>query len=160
MVDARCFKLIARDRVRRRSHLTLLREDGSGEPYTHPGPERAGYLKLPHVYWEEEWYRKLTMSGKATLLIALTLPSGEFFLRIESAPQRFGIATDTLSRGLLELRTVGLVKRRTIFKLAPLSAEGYRMEYRYWLLKPFARGLRIVQSPSQEESGLSAAGGR
>jgi hypothetical protein len=42
--------LIARDRVRRLASVTLLREDGYGHTYTHPGANsatREPYFKLP-----------------------------------------------------------------------------------------------------------------
>ncbi len=41
------YRLVARDRVGRRAHLTLLCEDGSGRPYTPPAEAADAYLQLP-----------------------------------------------------------------------------------------------------------------
>lgn len=132
------YRLVARDRVGRRAHLTLLCEDGSGRPYTHPAEAADAYLQLPHSYWLGEWHTRLTLPGKAALLVARSLPD-DFFLPIESAPKQFGLSADTLGDGLRELIAVKLLQRRTIYKPDPLSAVGYKTEYRYKLSSPFHR---------------------
>lgn len=55
--------------------VTLLREDGSGRFYSHPGTERDRHLKLPHAFWLEgpgskRWFRVLDLPETAMLLIA------------------------------------------------------------------------------------------
>ncbi|MGH2391142.1 MAG: hypothetical protein ACRDIE_23345 [Chloroflexota bacterium] len=130
------YKLVKRDRVRRRAHITLLCEDGSGEPYTHPGRAKDAYLQLPHAYWVQEWHRQLTLPAKAALLISLSLPR-DFFLPIESARKQFSISSDTLGEGMRELRRYELLDQRTITKADPLTAAGYRTEYWYQLRPPF-----------------------
>lgn len=143
------YRLIARDRLGRRAHLTLLCEDGSGRSYTHPAVATDRYLQLSHAYWLDGWDTKLTLPGKAALLVARSLPS-DFFLPIESAPKQFGISADTLGDGLRELVTGKLLDRRTVYKPDPLSAVGYKEEYHYTLLAPFHR-------PSKARSGSAAA---
>jgi hypothetical protein len=51
--------------------VELLCEDGSGEPYTHPGNNRgdAGYFGLPRRYWLDGWHHRLGLPAKAVLLV-------------------------------------------------------------------------------------------
>jgi hypothetical protein len=56
----------------RKIRITLLREDGSGQPYTRPGkgnPDR--YLRLPHAFWRDGWHERLGLPATAMLLVAL-----------------------------------------------------------------------------------------
>lgn len=61
--------LIDRGRSGRLADITLRREDGSGNPYTHPKDE-GGYFKLSHALWlegpsgsEEAWHRVSPVSA-------------------------------------------------------------------------------------------------
>ena len=96
-------RLVKRDRVSRKAHITLLREDGSGNDYTHPANAGDKYLKLSHAYWIDEWHKKLSLPAKAVLLVARSMPH-EFFLPIENAPKQFGFSADTLEDGVRDLR--------------------------------------------------------
>lgn len=135
------YGLISRNRVRRLAHITLLMENGSGEPYTRPGA-RGNYLQLPHAYWLDSWHLKLSLPAKVALLIARSLPPN-FFLYPEASPKQFRLSPDTVSRGLHELlNTHSLLKRSTDFKQDPLTTLGYRAEFRYNLQPPFNKPLR------------------
>jgi hypothetical protein len=132
--------LVARTRKGRLASLRLLREDGSGKPYTHPGQgsDREPYLKLPYAYWTDQqgWYRTLDLPAKAMLLIALSLRD-DFILPTERAWTWYGLSPDTAERGLRALRRAKLLHRRHDFKVAPLSATGVTDEYHYTLKAPF-----------------------
>lgn len=84
-------RLLQTERMGRHRRLVLLREDGSGEPYWHPGlgrdgaPPEGDYLRFPHVYWTGGFYRRLDLAGKTVLLIALSLQD-DFILPVEHAP--------------------------------------------------------------------------
>jgi len=69
-------KLISRRRRGRLSQITLLHDDGSGDPYAHPAERREPYFKLPYAFWLEDWHRKLDLAATAVLLIALSLSEG------------------------------------------------------------------------------------
>jgi len=129
-------RLITRRRERRRAVLRLLCEDGSGQPYLPPGGTNDRYLKIPSVYWTDEWYTRLTLPAKAMLLIALSLQSG-FYLPREKAPAWYGVSPDTAERGLGELNRCELLSREEHIEAAPLIAQGWRMEYRYYLNPQF-----------------------
>jgi hypothetical protein len=133
----------------------LLREDGSGEPYTHPGRTKDGYLQLPHAYWTDDWRDKLSLSAKVALLIAVSFRP-TFFLLIESVPKMFGLSADTVGGGLRELRTQGLLDQRTIPKSDPLAPDGYRIERWYRLQQPFAEPSKAESSAESDSSTLLA----
>ncbi|HMR94328.1 MAG TPA: hypothetical protein PKE05_02220 [Microthrixaceae bacterium] len=133
--------LVSRERSKRRAKITLLREDGSGAAYTHPGTE-GGYFKLPHAFWREgpaadqRWSQLLTLPELAMLLIACS-HKARFRLPLESAPEWYGISADTASRGFHGLETSGALIIDRTYKSAPLAPAGYTSENRYTLRPPF-----------------------
>jgi hypothetical protein len=140
--------LIERSRYRRMAQIRLLREDGSGIAYTHPG-EKGGrsngaddYFKVPAALWtqgpnsEERWFRVLTLPELAVLLIALSL-NDSFRLPIEHVPEWYGMSADTAQRGLSGLTRRGLLEVDATTKKAPLSPTGVTTEHRYTLAAPF-----------------------
>lgn len=129
--------LVSRRRERRLVKATLLKEDGSGEPYTHPG-KSGNYFKLYHEFWLDGWYRELDLPAKAALLILLSRRQGSE-LPQEQAPAWYGISADTLGRGLRTLGRHKLASTTVTKKPAPLSPIGYSWEQRYWLQSPFDR---------------------
>jgi len=130
--------LIARERVRRRASITLLREDGQGEAYTHPGgtAPRQPYLKLPYPYWRDGWHQRLSLAAKAMLLIALSLEDG-FILPEERAPDWYGISADFAGDGLRALKKAGLLERERTYIKSNLSETGWTEEFHYTLKPPF-----------------------
>ncbi|CAN5796961.1 hypothetical protein BH23ACT2_BH23ACT2_07250 [soil metagenome] len=142
--------LIARDRRKRMSAVTLLREDRSGDAYTHPGTDKDRHLKLPHAFWLEgppggRWFRELDLPQMAMLLISLSRLD-DFRLPFESVPEWYGISADTAARGLHGLEAHGLVQIDKNFKKAPLAPAGYTSENRYTLQPPFGpRGRRSTK---------------
>jgi hypothetical protein len=149
-------RLIERERVGRTARVTLLREDGSGAGYTHPGGE-GGYFKFPHAFWrsgpspDERWFRVLTLPEVAVLLIASSHRGG-FRLPQEMGPEWYGISADTLQRGFSGLEARGLMKVSKSVKTAPLAPAGVTRENRYTLLAPFAH--RAV--PAHRAAGKKA----
>jgi hypothetical protein len=133
-------RLIESQRVGRRREITLLREDGSGEPYRHPGEQgaadRGHYFKLPYAYWEGNFHNRLSLPAKAVLLIALSLQD-DFILPTEKGKDWYGLSRDTIRKGLRDLRLHGLLSMHEERKLAPLSALGFTLERRYRLRPPF-----------------------
>jgi hypothetical protein len=130
--------LIARSRTGRTSSLTILREDGSGEPYQHPGRNREAYLKLPHDYWLLGHHAKLTLPAKAMLLVAHHQRDG-FYLPAEKALPWYGISGDSAARGLRELRAMGLITCRQEWIENQRSDTGWIEQRRYTLAGPYAR---------------------
>ena len=131
--------LIHRRRSGRQADITVLREDGSGEPYTRPkGKQRADrYLKLDHQYWTGDWYQRLSLAGKAMLLVALAEKPG-FQLPYERAPAWYGLSPDTVQRGFDELLAAELINYDSRYRAEPLSAIGYTEVRTWWLQAPFA----------------------
>jgi hypothetical protein len=134
---------------RERGHpVQLLREDGSGAAWTHPGEDRdtVGYFSLPRRYWTDGWHERLRLPGKAMLLILLaetnTPGSPTFTLPAAKIAQHYGLSTSTVKRGLDELREHGLLGERWQRIPAPRSATGWTYKVHYWLNSPFSTKYR------------------
>ncbi|TDD64789.1 hypothetical protein E1262_27260 [Jiangella aurantiaca] len=131
-------QLIGRERKgrERKIQIRLLREDGSGEPYTRPKSADDRFLKLSHAYWLDGWIDKLSLPGLAMLLVALH-ERPRFQLPTEHVPAWYGWSADTAERGFDELRNHGLlgVTRRKRFEGG--SPTGYVYVNTYELLRPF-----------------------
>lgn len=136
-------KLIRRERAgrARQVKITILREDGSGQDYTHPatetGPENL-YLRLPYAYWTEGWHSKLTLAATAMLLVALA-EKPVFQLPTERVPDWYGWSADTAQRGFDELVDKGLLDKTARRRKAPLSPTGSTTYNEYQLIGSFKR---------------------
>lgn len=136
----------------RKVTITLLRPDGSRDPYTRPGKDNADrFLRLDNRYWTESWHEKLDLPATAMLLVALHEKPG-FSLPTERVPDWYGWSADTAERGLKTLQdnNLLLVEKRT--KKAPLSPTGLTVENIYALNDPFG-------DPDNWKSLLLAGGG-
>jgi hypothetical protein len=131
-------KLIQRSRRgrERRIRVELLREDGSGEPYTRPSTRADRWLRLNHAFWLDGWCERLSLPGMAMLLVALHEKTG-FRLPTERVPEWYGWSADTAERGLAELEEHGLLHKVQRVRKEPLSASGYGRVNEYYLLPPF-----------------------
>jgi hypothetical protein len=139
----------------REIRVTLLREDGTGEPYTRPGKANGDrFLKLPHAYWTDGWHEKLDLPATAMLLVALHEKPG-FELPTEYVPEWYGWSADTAERGFKTLRDHGLLQVYTRFKKAPLSPTGLTEVNQYYLLGPFAQA-RTAPTPEDFMAPVSA----
>lgn len=144
-------RLVRTSRAGRARRVVLLREDGSGRPYTHPGaatedtPAEGDYFRLPHTYWRGGWDARLSLAGKLVLLIASSLRD-PFILPVEHAAQWYGISANRVHRGLAELRTVGLLDMKVTSRAAPLTDRGVTFERHYTLRPP----LRTADEPSED----------
>ena len=116
--------------------VTLLRPDGSGEPYTRPDGKSDRFLKLSNRFWTEAWYEKLDLPATAMLLVALHEKPG-FELPTERMPEWYGFSADTAERGLRTLQDLGLLEVRKRVRKAPLSPTGVTQVNIYTLLEPF-----------------------
>jgi hypothetical protein len=108
--------------------ITLLRDDGSEEPYTNPGEAAHAskekgefdpgdlYVQLPPSFWTKGWALVLSGPGVAMLLVMLVLTkNGErkgVWINPLQARSRFALSEDTWTRGVTELRHHGLLETR------------------------------------------------
>ncbi len=123
----------------RKIRITLLREDGSGQPYTRPGKgNRDRFLRLQHAFWRDGWYERLDLPATAMLLVALH-EKANFELPAERVPEWYGWSADTAERGLATLEQLGLLTHITRLKKAPLSPTGLTRVNRYLLHEPFGQ---------------------
>jgi len=130
-------KLITKKRGGGNVVITLLRPDGSGEPYTRPAHGNTDrFLKLDNRYWTDGWFESLSLAGTAMLLVALHERPG-FELPTERLPEWYGWSADTAERGFKELRELDLLQVDKELRTAPLSKTGLMQVNKYTLLKPF-----------------------
>ena len=135
-------RLIARSRSGRRASITLLHEDGSGEPYSHPhktGDDR--WLQLPYAYWLDGFFLELSLPAKAMLLIALSRPDG-FYLPSQRAQDWYGISPDSAERGLRELRHAELLISDRQWVMNQHSDTGWTERWTYTLDGAFSSSAR------------------
>ncbi|MEU1491475.1 hypothetical protein ABZ456_14610 [Streptomyces sp. NPDC005776] len=119
-----------------KSAVTKLHEDGSGRSYTVPG-EGLGdpYFQLPFEYWEKGWHNKLSLPGKAMLLIASSQRKLKFTLPQERMPEWYGISADSAGKGIRELIGHGILVRvdeEWFDTLKTRSGRGCRPVYSLW----------------------------
>jgi hypothetical protein len=127
--------LVSSRRVGRLREITLLKEDGSGDPYIHPTSE-GNYFKLPYAYWKGNFHNRMGLPAKAVLLVSLSLQD-DFLLPTERGAAWYGLSRDTVRKGLRTLRLLGLLSFREVRKNAPLAPRGFTFERRYRLRDPF-----------------------
>jgi hypothetical protein len=108
--------------------LTLLRDDGTANPYVHPGEVASAakkqgavdlsglYVQLPPGFWTKGW--AITLSGPGTVMLLVMqvltkngLRKGQW-ISPKQARSRFGLSEDTWTRGVAELRRHGLLETR------------------------------------------------
>ncbi|MEV2255892.1 hypothetical protein AB0I94_35950 [Streptomyces sp. NPDC050147] len=85
-----------------KAKITKLLEDGSGAPYRPPATGDF-YFQLPFWYWRDQLNEKLTPPGKAMLLIALDLRNDEFALVQDRIGEWYGLAPESVRKGVDEL---------------------------------------------------------
>lgn len=155
-------RLIARTRRGRARDIrvTLLREDGSGDPYTRPGAgNNDRFLRLPHAFWLEGWHSRLDLPATAMLLVALHEKPG-FELPTEKVPEWYGWSADTAERGLKTLISLGVISKTERVKTAPLSPSGLTTVNQYTLLPPFASDPRASGATSKRSGSVETGPGR
>lgn len=144
-------KLVRRDRRDRMADVYLLKEDGSGDPYSELGSSREPYIQIPLALWtdgpseEARWYQVLTLPELTVLMIGLSL-GDQFWIPFDQASKWYGVSADTLSRGVNGLASRELLLVEEQHKLAPLSKTGLTVDRRYTLKNPFGPVGRISGS--------------
>lgn len=127
--------------------IVLLRENGDGTPWT-DAPDRSdgnrGFFTLPFDYWTAGTIDKLTLPGKAMLLIILKEtqdPNAKrptFVMALDKAQEWYGISERTAERGFLQLRKAGLLQEKS--RLVPEARHplGRREEWHRVLTTPYS----------------------
>lgn len=146
-----------------RPEVTLLRENGDGNPWSAPSAGRSddgrGFLTLPHEYWTDGVIDRLGLPGKAMLLILLREtqdPHGRpwFAMAHARAKEWYGISERTAERGYRELRDTALVSERGYYVADPRHPRGRRYEIARALDDPFSTRHRDrLQNAAREAAG-------
>lgn len=146
--------LVERSRTSKLATLTVLREDGSGDDYTHPGTVKEPHFKLPHAFWTEGHYNTLTLPGVAMLLISLSLPN-DFYLPFSKAKPWYGIGEETAQDGMRQLVDLGLIAYRVEWIINARAKDGWQSQRYYTLLGSYSSAARAPRK-RKTSSGKSA----
>lgn len=154
----RDIKLLTTHRAGGKSIVTVLKEDGSGDPYSYPEPDvpEDRYLRLPLAFWLDGWYQQLSLPAMAMLLVLLA-EKDDVVLPIDRIPEWYGLSRATAQRGLVELRTRGLLNMWVVQRPEPRSPEGYTFDRHHRLLGAFAKPSRKQTTATVTELKPSAA---
>ena len=128
-------QLIKRAKTRKGVRVELRKEDASGAPYGPPGggPNDL-YFQLPLAYWLDDHYMKLSLRGKAMLLVALG-EAAEFELPVAQVPKFYGVSSETAADGFDELVRRGLALYEVRSVKDPMAPLGKR-SVKFWRLQP------------------------
>lgn len=140
----RDLKLVSTEPSGRKTAVTLLREDGSGEPYSHPTETGDPYLKIPYSFWLEGHASGLKLPGMAMVVIACSLADW-FALPFDKGPEWYGIGSSTVERGLRELKRAGLIEADYVWRSTPLSESGWTKDQRYRLMPPLGPSGKVAK---------------
>lgn len=142
-------RFVKRVKTRKGVRIELLKEDGSGAAYSPPaGGPNDPYFQLPLEYWLADHYMKLSMPGKAMLLIALG-EQPEFELPVIQVPKFYGISPETAVRGYDELVRAGLASYEQRVIKDPMAPIGKRAVKFWRLLPPYQRELAVDETPAR-----------
>jgi hypothetical protein len=126
----------------------LLSQDGSGQPYTRPAGTKR-YVRLPLGIWELGWIVRLSGAALALLIILLDMQGGQAkptWISPAVAKRRYDLSTETWSKGVGELETLGIVTRSKVPQGDIFDYRRLRNSYRVAVTtitgKPRARGKR------------------
>jgi hypothetical protein len=138
-------KLLTCTRKRGSSNIsvTLLREDGSGEPYVRPDgiAVEDRFFSIPNAFWTEGFAEKLDTPG---LVMLLTVAHGKAWSSYPAKRVKdwYGWSEDTTERGLQQARDLGLVKRRETYEKKPLAPVPIVLIYQYRVAGPMVVSTR------------------
>lgn len=96
--------------------ITLLREDGSGDPYTPPsGHGDDGFFRVPEAFWTEGLVHSLSGAGVAMFLVFLAAggnePGKAMGFHETVVRQTFGLSKNIRSAGINELLDQNVILR-------------------------------------------------
>ncbi len=144
-------KLIRCSRARGSTKIsaTLLREDGSGDPYSRPDgmTDEDRFIRIVPALWTGGYEAQMDMPAMAMFLaIAHAKPWSTF--PAKQIEQWYGWSEDTTLRGIKKLEELGLIERRETYEKAPLSPSGLTMAYQIRLAKPVRPPAPVRREPN------------
>jgi hypothetical protein len=132
--------LVAERRQGTPGTVRLLSQDGTGGPYTRPTPSTR-YVRLPLGMWDEGWIVRLSGTALALLIVLLDLQGGRAepqWISPAQARRRYDLSPDTWTKGLRELKALGLV---TVSRRPQGDIFDYqRMRNTYWVDEDMLQG--------------------
>ncbi|KKB98913.1 hypothetical protein [Mycolicibacter arupensis] len=142
--------------------------EGTGGLWSRPGEDDEeggpGYFTLPHAYWTSGYADRLTLPGKAMLLIILAETQSPtkrtFAMPVSRAQAWYGISERTAERGYRELMNVGVLLTKIQKVPDARHPAGRREVYHRALASPFStfdRSLLQSQAKAAAQGNTSVA---
>ena len=128
-------KFVALERRRGAPHvITILKEDGSGDPYVRPGGNNEYYVGLPIKLWSNGWIAVLSPPAVASLLILMDQKwmsdsPNPVWLSQTLRAGLYGVSEDTLYRGMTELDRWTIITKDLRWHGGPLQVRRRRNMY-------------------------------
>ena len=155
------------DRPKPSRRAVLMREDGTGVAWTHPGvdQDKIGYFSLPRAYWTKGHHGRLSLAGKAMLMIILSATNEPGTLTVSHTHDKFakyyGLSAAMVKRGLQDLRDHHLLNEQTDhLRTGGRSKTGYRSVTHYWLRGAFSNAgrekARALDAAERTRRGVAA----
>ncbi|SFR09993.1 hypothetical protein SAMN04488564_103288 [Lentzea waywayandensis] len=146
------FGLVKREHEGRRTIVSPLIETGSGEPWVRAGenPDEGGpgFFVLPHDYWVSGLSDRLSLPGKAMLLVLLhdtqSPDARTFTVPLERMALYYGFSERTAERGYRELEKAGILLKRVQKIVDHRHPAGRREVHHRALASPFSTHDRMV----------------
>jgi hypothetical protein len=134
-------RLVVSDRRRGVSGaVRLLSQSGTGDPYARPAGG-GRYVKLPLGVWRDGWIVRLSGAALGLLIILLDLQGGRTkpqWISPSVARARYDLSADTWTKGVRELRCLGIVS------VSRVSQGGFldyrRLRNAYWVNEQALQG--------------------
>lgn len=146
----------ARRGTDRAVRITLLRPDGSGEPFTREDLRgRDRYLRLSTCLWDRDadWLGKLDLPALAMLLTLLHEPPEGVDLPTEKMQLWYGWSADTAERGLRRLEDLDVITKQGHWRKAPAAPDGRTWTNHYQVIGDFALPSRAPAVEDTDTSG-------
>ncbi|WP_235606336.1 MULTISPECIES: ArsR family transcriptional regulator [Nocardiaceae] len=145
--DLKSYGLVDTKREGRLLRVTPRREDGLAD-YEFPQGQRDlfnRYFTLPDEFWTKQYFATLSPAALAVLLIVLkeTIKKPDVELLRDRMQEWYGISGKTVTKGIQELGSAGLLGTRVDRVRDVLAKYGVTDHYYYGLEGPFSTEERI-----------------
>jgi hypothetical protein len=141
------WKLVHREPGKALYRVRPLREDAEDEPYTRPDGSKdfiQWYFSIPSEYWTDGHCDRLTLPGKAMMLVLLAGTSQKPSQNVPAQQVKdwYGFSERTAERGYRELNLAKLIREHEAYERDPRSPINLRRVYHRAFNEPFDTATR------------------
>lgn len=119
------------------------------------------YFALPHVFWTDDLFAKLSFPGLAMFLVILKETNGvkDVFLQLNRLESWYGLKPSTVDKGIAQLKNLKMLVVRTTVEKSAFHPDGKHFKLHYSLKAPYsfeARAEMQERSMKEREARLEA----